>query len=124
MRQPHAVLVKKALLRELDHTLQRDFRQSLTEILTELKIRNADANPGASPDSIFTAIRQSRILECKSTLGTQQIRAALERFDVGKFGLCVRCGRRIQALELERNPLVETCPSCRGSRRPNSKDVR
>jgi RNA polymerase-binding transcription factor DksA len=119
MRQPHAVLVKEALLRELDHTLQRDFRQTLSEILTELSIRNAIGTAAASPDSIFAAIRQSRILECKSTSGTRQIRAALERITIGKFGLCVRCGRKIQAIDLERNPLVEVCSSCRAHRSAN-----
>jgi RNA polymerase-binding transcription factor DksA len=112
-------LVKKALLKELDQTFQRDFRQTLSEVITELRIRNAGGQPMASPDSIFTAIRQSRILDCKTTSAIIQIRAALERMNVGKFGICVRCGRKIQATELERNPLVEVCSSCRQSRRPN-----
>lgn len=120
MRHAHTDLVKEALLKELDQTLQRDFRQSLSEILTELKIRNSLGQRVVSPDSIFAAIRQSRILDCKSTDSSIQIRSALERMDVGKFGLCVRCGRKIQAAELERNPLVEICSACSRSRLPQS----
>ncbi len=112
MRHSHSVLVKEALLRELDHTLQQDFRQTLGEVLTELKIRNAIKQPTATPDSIFEAIRQARILECKSSASVTQIRAALERMNLGRFGLCVRCGRKIPASQLESNPLVEACDSC------------
>ena len=112
MRQIHAVLVKKALLKELDHTFQRDFRQTLSEVLTELRIRNAIGQPVATPDSIFAAIRQSRILDCKATNAVIRIRAALERMDVGKFGICIRCGRKIRPDDLEHNPLTEVCSSC------------
>ncbi len=116
MRQTHSVLVKEALLRELDHTLQRDFRQTLGEILSELNIRNASKHPAATPDSIFKAIRQARILESKSSTSVLQVRAALERLNLGKYGLCVRCGRKIPAIQLEQNPLVESCASCSKSR--------
>lgn len=119
MRQTHTVLVKKALLKELDQTFQRDFRQTLSEVITELRIRNAVGQPLASPDSIFNAIRQSRILDCKTTSAVIQMRAALERMNIGKYGVCVRCGRKIQATELERNPLIEVCSSCRQTRKPN-----
>lgn len=124
MRLTHTVLVKEALLKELDQTLQRDFRQTLSEIITELKIRNAIGQPVATPDCIFAAIRQSRILDCKSTGAVIQIRAALERMNIGKFGLCVRCGRKIQAVELERNPLVEICSFCKRSGMTNGVSVR
>ncbi len=112
MRHTHSTLVKEALLRELDHALQRDFRQTLGEILTELKIRNVLKQPSATPDSIFQAICQARILEGKSSVSTLQVKAALERMTVGRFGLCLRCGRKIPALQLERNPLIEVCDSC------------
>ena len=124
MRHAHIDLVKEALLKELDQTLQRDLRQSLSEVLTELKIRNALGQRAASPDSIFAAIRQSRILNCKSTGAIIQIREALERMNLGKFGLCVRCGRKILASELERNPLVEICSACRQSRLSQSSTPR
>lgn len=106
------MLVKEALLRELDHTLQRDFRQTLGEILTELRIRNAIKQPTATPDAIFEAISQARILECKYSTSILQVRAAIERMNLGRFGLCVQCGRKISSVYLEHNPLVEICPSC------------
>ena len=124
MRHTHTFLIKEALLKELDQTFQRDFRQTLSEVITELKIRNAIGKPVTTPDSIFAAIRKSRILDCRSTSAILQIRAALERMNIGKFGLCVRCGRKIQTLELERNPLVEICSSCKESRLLNGVSVR
>ena len=119
MRPTHTALVKEALLKELDQTFQRDFRQTLAEIVTELKIRNAMKQSATTPESIFTAIQQSRILDSKSSSTVTNLRHALERLSVGKFGFCVRCGRRIPASELEREPLLETCASCRKSRSSN-----
>jgi len=116
VRHTHTLSAKEALLRELDLTFQRDFRQTLSEILTELRIRNVVGQSMATPDSIFAAIRQSRILESKSTSSVVQLRAALERMMIGKFGLCARCGRKIQAVELERDPLVDICSACNRSR--------
>jgi RNA polymerase-binding transcription factor DksA len=106
------MLIKQALLKKLDQTLQSDFHQTLSDILTELKIRNAVGQATATPDSIFEAIQQARILDCKSTRAVLEMRAALRRVAKGKFGLCIRCGRSIQTVELERNPLCETCSSC------------
>jgi RNA polymerase-binding transcription factor DksA len=112
VRPTHATLVKEALLRQLDHTLQRDFRQTLSEVLTELNIRNAVGQQVRSPDSILCAIKQSRILDCKATSEVLQLRAALDRVVFGKFGLCILCGRKISTPDLERNPLQDYCSSC------------
>ncbi len=119
MRPIHSVLVKEALLKELDQTFQRDFRQTLSEVVTELKIRNTMRQSSSTPESIFTAIHQSRILESKSSSTVAQLRHALERISKGKFGLCVRCGRKIPAGELEHDPLLEACAPCRKSRLSN-----
>ncbi len=121
MRPTQSVLVKEALLRQLDQTFQRDFRQTLSEVVTELKIRNTMKPSASTPESIFCAIRQSRILESKTTNTVTQMRHALERLSVGKFGLCVHCGRRILVGELERDPLLEACTSCRKSSLNNER---
>jgi len=119
VRTTHTVSLKEALLKELDQTFQRDFRQTLSEVLTELKIRNAIKPTANSPEAIFAAIQQSRILESKSSGDIAQMREALRRMNRGNFGLCVRCGRRIQAARLERNPLIDTCLSCSRARLSN-----
>jgi DnaK suppressor protein len=119
VRPTHSVLVKQALLKELDQTFQRVFRQTLAEVVTELKIRNTMKQSASTPESIFTAIRQSRILESKSSGAVTQMRHALERMSIGKFGICARCGRKIPASQLERDPLLETCASCRKSHMSN-----
>ncbi|HEY8326586.1 MAG TPA: TraR/DksA C4-type zinc finger protein [Ktedonobacterales bacterium] len=38
-----------------------------------------------------------------------QIRAALERLDEGKYGICERCGKEIGAKRLEALPYVTLC---------------
>ena len=38
-----------------------------------------------------------------------QIRAAIERLDTGKYGICERCGKEISARRLEALPYVTLC---------------
>ena len=39
----------------------------------------------------------------------RQIRAAIERLDMGKYGICERCGKEIPAQRLEALPYVTLC---------------
>lgn len=39
----------------------------------------------------------------------RQIREALERLDMGKYGICERCGKEISARRLEALPYVTLC---------------
>ncbi|HZC04767.1 MAG TPA: TraR/DksA C4-type zinc finger protein [Ktedonobacterales bacterium] len=39
----------------------------------------------------------------------RQIREALERLDMGKYGICERCGKEINARRLEALPYVTLC---------------
>ena len=39
----------------------------------------------------------------------RQIRDAIERLDVGKYGICERCGKEIPAKRLEALPYVTLC---------------
>ena len=46
------------------------------------------------------------------------INAALERLELGKYGVCDRCGRPIGEDRLAARPAARTCIDCAGSRRP------
>ena len=41
-----------------------------------------------------------------------QIRAAIERLDTGKYGVCERCGKDINPRRLEALPYVTLCLEC------------
>ncbi|MEX0601861.1 MAG: hypothetical protein WD295_00885 [Bacteroidota bacterium] len=107
--------VKHALIRELDVTFQREFRQSLSEVMTELRIRHTLSGPGEEPDQVLNAIRSSRMLLCNRSEATQRIRFALDRIAGGTFGICTRCGREIPGRLLEKNPTHQFCETCFGS---------
>jgi len=42
------------------------------------------------------------------------VEAALARFDAGRYGLCLRCGRPIGAGRLDARPEAELCIECAG----------
>jgi RNA polymerase-binding transcription factor DksA len=42
----------------------------------------------------------------------QMIRDALQRMETGRYGMCVRCARAIEAARLEAEPAVLTCRTC------------
>jgi DnaK suppressor protein len=60
----------------------------------------------------FDAGHSSRTaLERRTAL--DRIEAALARLDSGRFGYCDACGDRISLAELDRDPTLSTCASCR-----------
>jgi len=45
-----------------------------------------------------------------------EIEAAMERIDAGRYGRCETCGGEIDASLLDVDPLARTCRNCDGTR--------
>lgn len=43
----------------------------------------------------------------------REIREAIQRIDLGQFGICIRCGREISPKRLLRAPISRLCVSCK-----------
>lgn len=106
--------VKLAMLRQLDRTLQQNYHQTLIEVLNELRMRSVVSQPDPSPDKVFSVILETHVLTHKPAPSVMRLREALERMMCGKFGLCVHCGREIDANILVGDPTVSCCLLCQG----------
>jgi RNA polymerase-binding transcription factor DksA len=65
-------------------------------------------------DDGSSVMEQERISTVSADLHEvlQQVNAALERMDAGTYGLCQRCGKKINEERLEAFPYVTYCIEC------------
>ena len=104
--------IKLAMLQKLDTTLRQNYHQTLIDVLNELRMRSVVSQPDPPPDKVFSVILQTHVLSYKPSRSVQQMRQALERMALGKFGLCTRCGREISADTLLHDPTQSYCQNC------------
>jgi len=120
--------------RRLMEDYQRHIEQ-LTELRTLLEERlsaaraeldrlagplGADTVPGQAGDAVLSAVRRGRSAEDRIRRLHRDIAAiesAIERMDLGRYGICRRCDAFISLGELRRAPQVQECASCRGPAR-------
>ena len=96
------LLAREAELRDRMRRAQDDLRREATPLP-----RNApDAAVAMENDEILQALAES----ARSEIG--QIERALERIEVGTFGLCERCGERIDSDRLRVVPYTLHCRRC------------
>jgi len=104
--------VGEKLLHEIDTLCQFYFRQTLDEVITELRIRCIISGRINDPVHLITDLHRCGFLNCNSTTPVVYLRKAIERFAGDSFGLCVYCGEIIPEEWLLRNPLIEYCSHC------------
>ncbi len=112
MDQQMLFTVKRALLHELDTTLQRSCHQSLQDVLTDLRIRCANIGPDPTPDEVVELLLRNDILTLRAAPRMLRLRASLDRWHHGSLGLCERCGAEILPSDLERDPMRTRCRAC------------
>jgi RNA polymerase-binding protein DksA len=98
---------------ELRHQLEQH-KAELTERVNRIK---ADAGRGLEADSAeqATQLENRDVLDALANEATEElakINAALQRMDVGSYGVCVECGDSIQAARLEARPYASRCIRC------------
>ncbi len=112
MDQQMLITVKRALLRELDTTLQHSCHQSLQDIITDLRIRYVNISPDPSPDEVVDAMVRHDILRLRAAPRMARLCASLDRWQQGMLGVCDVCGKEIPPPELERDPSQTRCRRC------------
>ncbi|GEM_PF-1717957 len=118
--------VGKQLLKEIDTVFQYYFRQTLDEVITELRIRCIIAGRTNNAVNLISEIHNCGVLNTNSETPVKYLRRAIERFASDSFGLCSHCGASIPEDWLLRSPLVEYCSHCMLQARPSYEklDVR
>ena len=108
-----------ATLGRLREELEDDRQQQLA-MLTESgadpysdAVANLGSDEGFADSAQATASRSETLaLIDQARTRLQQIDAALQRMDDRTYGVCERCGRRIDAERLEARPLSTLCVDC------------
>lgn len=109
----------KALMREIDITVQRYGRQTIQEVVQDLVVRNILKSAHTSDDQVLRTIYQTGVLRMNAAPKMAELHSLLGRYTRGQLGLCADCGRRIPAPLLERSPsrtLCERCEALEGTR--------
>lgn len=107
--------IVKALIREIDGTIQKYGRQTIREVVQDLVVRNILRSPHPTDDQVLRVIYQTGVLRMSVEPKMAEMHSVLERYTRGQLGLCTRCRGRIEASLLEQLPSSTLCRSCRKS---------
>ncbi len=104
--------MKKSLLE-----LKKQILESLAENNTEYK-QIVDGMRAQDVIDIASDVVDSRMLETMSTKDSNRLTAinnALTRIEQGKYGLCLKCGKKIPQERLAALPYAALCINCKTS---------
>ena len=90
-----------------------ELRDRVERVRSDLK-REREPLPRDSDDAAI-AMENDEVLAALELTATRElglIESALERLDAGSFGLCVRCGKEIDARRLQTVPHEPLCREC------------
>lgn len=108
----------------MDPTLQKEYRNSLEQILQEVENyleSSTDAASAVEPDkglgrlSRMEAMQdQQLVMEMRRRKKRQlaEIKSAISRLEMGNYGSCIFCGEEISPERLEVSPEAQTCMRC------------
>jgi DnaK suppressor protein len=92
---------------------QAELRDRVRRVQDDLRHRNQPL-PRDAPDAAIV-IENDEILQAvdeTARVELEQIERALERLEVGTYGLCEECGKRIKADRLRVVPYAVRCRDC------------
>ena len=104
--------LKQALLAE-----QTALTQELAELQSTIKEEGVgySTHPADEATNAFDQARDLAVqVSAEQTL--KLVNDALERFDLGTYGLCLDCGQEIDTARLEAIPYAPLCLSCQAKR--------
>lgn len=102
------------LLDEQQSTLRlmADLGADIDSLVSARQDSNNDDEHDPEGSTLAFERSQTDALLAQSTQRLADIAAALERLDVGTYGVCENCGEPIPAARLEARPYARTCISC------------
>lgn len=124
MEKANLQTIKRALLREVEQTLWKNYRQNLSEVLNDLSIRRFSVPSKPTSDDVLRVIRTSGLFTTFGDRHAHDLQDALQRMENGSFGLCLRCGRDIPVAVLERDPTIRYCAACQQHQNNRSENRR
>jgi RNA polymerase-binding transcription factor DksA len=107
------------LLDEAGNVLEICCRQTLDEVITDLRIRSIIDKDAREPADLLYGLHSSKIFYLLTDEPAIHIRNAITRYINNEFGQCKNCKALIPESWLLRSPLVEYCPQCMVRVRPS-----
>lgn len=108
----------------MDPTTQKEYRNSLEQILREVENyleSSTNAAAAVEPDkglgrlSRMEAMQdQQLVMEMRRRKKRQvaDVKSAISRLETGNYGICIFCGKEISPERLAVTPEAQTCVSC------------
>lgn len=103
--------IVRALVQEINTTLQRYYRQSLKEVVQDLTLRNVFGQP-PSDRQVLKTLYETGVLRLSAFPKAARLHSVLERFSHGTIGFCSRCGSSIDVQRLEKDVSTHLCRKC------------
>ncbi len=100
------------------HTRQaNDLRAEADQLASEREQGDTQFDEESGEGDTVSVERERDLLLSASARQTvEEIRAAIERMDAGRYGLCTPAGRRINMARLEAIPWADQCVDCKSAR--------
>lgn len=105
--------LERALLHEVDLTLQRFYHQTLRDVVQDLTIHKVLQTPDPPATTLLRTIRRTGILHMRHADQMTRMGDVLDRYVRGTLGTCTRCGRPIARKDLIHRPSILVCSRCR-----------
>lgn len=99
------------LMKDLDSLLKYHFRQSLDEVVNELRNHSIISDSG-HPTSILRGIHYSQILNFRKEKEVTRMKETILRILNDTYGVCTVCGNSIPDPLLLEIPTTEFCSIC------------
>lgn len=109
---------------EFIQTMKEKMLQERQEILDSLSSNNADLRKILEENSARDSVDEASDavdLKMLQSLGTKDlnrlelIKSALTRIELGKYGMCMKCGKPIPEARLEYIPYAVFCVECKSA---------
>ena len=112
MEKEFAEQMKEALI-----TMKKEIIDSLAANNEEFKAIAGAEDPKDSVDMAADDIDRKLLesLSAKDLKRMQLIDSALRRIDAGKYGVCIKCGKKIPAERLKAIPYALMCVQCQSA---------
>jgi DnaK suppressor protein len=107
--------------------LEKERKRLQTELEQLTKSGLPDPDGGRSPSQIDSEASESLEFEKRMVIGNRlkaalwEIERALEKVDLGTYGLCEKCKKAINPARLEALPQASLCLDCKQQSRPERR---
>jgi RNA polymerase-binding transcription factor DksA len=112
---PEQLKTLKSVLEKRRVALIAELEDDAARVRAEPFAALAGESPDSGDESVADAIADTDQADLTRDLGElRAVEAALDRFEVSRYGFCKECGVEIPLARLQANPAASRCAACQG----------